>query len=356
MFEFAISLNQKRRPTKRIMASWTVSCLAHFLGVLLLIRYPQLLQGGMYLRYHPIRLVASVLSSKPNAADQEWRTVAIVRRSTAMAAPSPATLRKYLYDWSNKGPGSAIPPVIVRWGDEKQAAPEESAKSTSRARQETQEPKPVPPAPEVVASATTQSDQFTMAQSAPEPLRSGSSVEVVQNSSPAAKKADLYLPAPEQATRQAAKKGVETASDAASAPLPNMTRPTSGQRTPSTPEAPAKVSEKEQKAIRSEGSGLFDTRGFPLGEYANLIIGRIKGNWFIPSNLRDSQGHTTVVFYIGKDGQYTNAHIIMSSGSSSLDLAALNAVIESNPFPPLPQGFPGDHIGAKFVFSYNEHP
>ncbi len=74
----------------------------------------------------------------------------------------------------------------------------------------------------------------------------------------------------------------------------------------------------------------------------------------IPSNLRNSQGRTTVIFYIDREGRFNNAHIVTSSGSSSLDLAALNAVIESNPFPPLPKGFPGDHVGAKFVFSYNE--
>ena len=99
---------------------------------------------------------------------------------------------------------------------------------------------------------------------------------------------------------------------------------------------------------------MFDTKGFPLGEYAGIIIERIKGNWSIPSNLRHAQGHTTVIFYIDKNGQYTGLSIVGSSGSSSLDYAALSAIIGSNPFPPLPKGFPGEHVGAKFVFSYNE--
>ncbi len=96
--------------------------------------------------------------------------------------------------------------------------------------------------------------------------------------------------------------------------------------------------------------------GFPLNEYANLIKERIKGNWFIPSNLKNSQGHTTIVFYIGKDGRFSNARIepSASSGNTSLDLAALKAIMDSNPFPPLPKGFPRDRIGAKFVLSYNE--
>ncbi|NWG12569.1 MAG: TonB C-terminal domain-containing protein, partial [Acidobacteria bacterium] len=115
-----------------------------------------------------------------------------------------------------------------------------------------------------------------------------------------------------------------------------------------------KVFESRQQALQSEGSGFFDTKGFPLGEYATAVIERVKSNWLIPSNLRNSHGRTTVVFFIGRDGRYTGAQIIKSSGNTSLDLAALNAVLTSNPFPPLPQGFPGSQVGAKFVFAYNE--
>jgi len=127
-----------------------------------------------------------------------------------------------------------------------------------------------------------------------------------------------------------------------------------------TPEVPpaanstSQIFEDQEKALRSEGSGLFDTKGFPLGDYASAIIERVKGHWLIPSNLRNSKGRTTVIFYIAKNGNYTDARIVASSGSNSLDLAALNAIIGSNPFPPLPTGFPGNQVGAKFVFSYNE--
>ncbi len=91
-----------------------------------------------------------------------------------------------------------------------------------------------------------------------------------------------------------------------------------------------------------------------MGEYARLILERIKGNWSIPSNLRNSQGRSTLVFFIEKDGSVSNLKVVASSGSQSLDLSALHAVLLSKPLPPLPGGFPGEHVGAKFVFFYNE--
>ena len=162
------------------------------------------------------------------------------------------------------------------------------------------------------------------------------------------------LPAPDAAPKQIPR-NVEVATITPPTTIPPAVAPPPP-KAPATTPSTAKVDRKaaEQQVIQSEGSGLFDTKGFPLGDYANIIIERVKGNWSIPSNLRNSQGRTTVIFYIDRNGRFSDARIVVSSGSSSLDYAALSAVIGSNPFPPLPKGFPGDHVGAKFVFSYNE--
>jgi protein TonB len=162
----------------------------------------------------------------------------------------------------------------------------------------------------------------------------------------------VYLPAPDPGERPAPKKADPSNTPAA---IPDKVEPPAPERPAASKPQSVLTAQDEQKAIETEGSGLFGVpKGFPLGDYADIVIRKIKGNWYIPSNLRNSQGRTTVIFYIGKDGRYTGAHIVSSSGSTSLDLAALNAVLGSNPFPPLPQGFPGERVGAKFVFSYNE--
>jgi len=333
MFDFAISQNYRRKPTRRTFASWALSCLAHGFFLLMLIQFPQLLQGGMYHRFRPMTILASILGSAvpddKDKDDEEWRTVAVLRGP--MIAPSAATLKKYLRDWDKKEPGP--PPVSVRWGDEQRAA-FENVPPMPKIRQE---PKPQQVLPPPNSGAAAQ------ASAGNSPDGSGSSIVRVEPEG--GKRGTLNLPPPGPDPK------TEVAGNKAPTAIPDGIRPPPA--IPPSKDA-VKVFEDEQKALVSPESGFFDTKGFPLGEYANLIKERIKGKWYIPSNLRNSQGHTTVVFYIGKDGRFTDARIVSSSGSKSLDLAALKAVIDSNPFPPLPNGFPGDRVGAKFVLSYNE--
>jgi TonB family protein len=115
-----------------------------------------------------------------------------------------------------------------------------------------------------------------------------------------------------------------------------------------------KIFENEASALRSEGSGFFDTRGFELSGYSQFVVERIKENWLIPNLIRSDSGRTTVLFYIEKDGQVSGIRVVMTSGNKRLDNAALNSVLIAGPFPPLPRDFSGEHIGAKLVFSYNE--
>jgi len=326
MFEFAISQHQKHPPTKRFLASAALSVFSHFLVVLILIEYPELLRAGY------IHWFSQVTLSRPIAKERQWRTVTVVRSPGPIEMPSAETLRKYAYDWAAHAKKNPSPPIRVRWGNE----PPAMAADT-----------PVP--------ATSTKAMPDPRPTAPVPADAGAGAESARGTTA------VYLPPPGimTAPKEIPKRIPEAAGNTAPSSIPDsIKQPTAV--TASKPTAPPqekvapKVFENEQSAIRAEGSGLFDTKGFPLGEYASLIIERIKGNWMIPSNLRNSQGRTTVIFFIDKDGRFSDARIVTSSGSSSLDLAALNAVIGSNPFPPLPKGFPGDHIGAKFVFSYNE--
>jgi TonB family protein len=340
MFDFAISQNQQRRPTRRMYASWVVSCIVHLCFVLILIQFPELLRGGRYHLFHPLSVLEKAFGvQSQEEEDRDWRTVTVLR-TTPMEYPSAATLKKYLHDFEK---GTEHEPVRIRWGDEQKKALENGP--------------PIPkvkqsPQPQVTLPAPSQggpgSPEAASAQNqSGKPASAGSGGSMVQIDPNVGKKGTMNLPPPGLPDR------TEMASTTAPDSIPNGVKlpPTISQ-----PKEPVKVFENEKEALRSHESGFFDVNGFPMGEYANLIKERIKGKWYIPSNLKNSQGHTTIVFYIGKDGRYTNARIepSASSGNNSLNLAALKAIMDSSPFPPLPKNYPGDHVGAKFVLSYNE--
>jgi TonB family protein len=140
---------------------------------------------------------------------------------------------------------------------------------------------------------------------------------------------------------------IEIAGNPAPSRIPDSIKPPDS--TPASTANTLKTPADDQKSAKSSGIGIFDDKGFPLGDYKDLIVERVKSRWFIPSNLKKSQGRTTLIFHIDKEGRCANLRISSRSGINSLDLAALSAVTESNPFPPLPKGFPGDHIGVKLV-------
>jgi TonB family protein len=350
MFEFAISQNRRRRPSKRFLACVLVSFLFHVCGLLALIQFPELLAPGLdnWLKLHAP--MVRLLEPKPGQEEERaWRTVTMLGNSSKMALPSEATLKKYLVDLNKRELEKVSPTVRFRLNQEALAAIKvEKPKPAPQQVLGIQEPKPapLPPIPGDSADqegasgrANAQNEIASTQPSGPSKsalsLSSGNQVDK-STQTPSNKAGNAAANVNSSSSAEAVKPGI----------VPNTSPPVPGQE--------MKTFSDQKAAIIQEGSGLFDTKGFPLKEYADLIVERIKGNWYIPTTLKHSRGRTTVIFYIDKDGRYENVKIVGSSGSESFDITALNAIINSNPFPPLPRGFPGDHIGAKFVFSYNE--
>jgi protein TonB len=292
----------------------------------------------MNYRFRPSTLLTNIFGPKPEDTGKNWRTVTVLR---PMMAPSASTLKKYLPDWDKKGSGST--PIRIRWGDEQRKALE-NAPPMPKIRREPKAPSLLPPANETARTGTSTETSQSPGGNSSE--NSSGSASMAPTDFSTGKKGTVNLPPPGPAPKP------EVAGNSPPSSVPSGIKPPSA----ATQEQKGtdKVFDNEQQAIRSSESGIFDTNGFPLGDYANMIKERIKGEWLIPSNLEKSHGHTTLVFRIGKDGHFTSLHIVGSSGNNSLDLAAMRAVMNSDPFPALPKGFPGDHIGAKFVLSYNE--
>jgi TonB family protein len=74
----------------------------------------------------------------------------------------------------------------------------------------------------------------------------------------------------------------------------------------------------------------------------------------IPVAARLGQkGRVAIIFEILKDGSVPELRLVGTSGSDPLDRAAVGSIRASNPFPPLPEEFTGNHLVLQFIFLYN---
>ncbi len=101
---------------------------------------------------------------------------------------------------------------------------------------------------------------------------------------------------------------------------------------------------------------LSDTRGVDFGPYLARVVYSVRRNWYavIPESARLGQkGRVGIVFEILKDGSVPELRLVLSSGADALDRAAAAAIRASDPFPPLPPEFTGNHLILQFIFLYN---
>jgi TonB family protein len=101
----------------------------------------------------------------------------------------------------------------------------------------------------------------------------------------------------------------------------------------------------------------FDTTWYDWGAYAEEMIRRIKLHWDIPELARLGwKGKLTVRFFIRGDGRVEGAKILSVSGVPPFDFAALQSILTSSPFRPLPKDLGSDREGVTVTFFYNIRP
>lgn len=99
-------------------------------------------------------------------------------------------------------------------------------------------------------------------------------------------------------------------------------------------------------AFGSELGGV-DNPDFTYGYYLDRLLSLIDAQWARPSM---GAGIKTVIFFrINRDGSMTDLRVEQSSGYNSFDLAALRAVQNAAPFPPLPRAFQHDSLGVNLI-------
>ncbi len=124
---------------------------------------------------------------------------------------------------------------------------------------------------------------------------------------------------------------------------------------PATP-APKPAPNQVAKAVEPVDPGI--TLAAPLMEavalkypyYMNALKRKMDPNWSPPGAGPGEAREVLVTFTILRDGSVRDPKIDQSSGNVFYDQAAVRSVWRSNPFPPLPPGYPEDTLQVYFTF------
>lgn len=93
--------------------------------------------------------------------------------------------------------------------------------------------------------------------------------------------------------------------------------------------------------------GSLDNPDFTYAYYLDRLLSLIDAQWARPAM---GSGVKAVIFFrIGRDGKMTDLQVEQSSGYNSFDLAALRAVQNAAPFPPLPRAYKHEDLGVHLI-------
>jgi TonB family protein len=117
---------------------------------------------------------------------------------------------------------------------------------------------------------------------------------------------------------------------------------------PATPQVAAKPGVVGGVDIPIGSAGVTGIEGdFPYTIYIDRMKTLIGQRWLRP---QASGITTTVSFVIDRDGTIRDATNEIASGNGTFDRAALRAVLEASPLPPLPFGYNGTYLGVHLTF------
>lgn len=90
-----------------------------------------------------------------------------------------------------------------------------------------------------------------------------------------------------------------------------------------------------------------DNPDFTYAYYVDRMTALIRSHWRRPGTPDGTSA--TLRFRIAKNGTVSDLEIVESSGVSVFDRAALRAVEDASPLPPLPVGYRHDSLGVTLI-------
>jgi TonB family protein len=133
-------------------------------------------------------------------------------------------------------------------------------------------------------------------------------------------------------------------------PAQEKPKPEPPKQTSTPPAGPAPKTDAPKVPAVSTSSVRVDGEDFRFDYYLEIIRERVSFNWSPPPVTGQSGMIATVYFRVSRNGKVTNVRVEQTSGFDLFDKAALRAVNQSGPLPPLPAGFDGSYLGVHFEF------
>jgi TonB family protein len=99
------------------------------------------------------------------------------------------------------------------------------------------------------------------------------------------------------------------------------------------------------------GQGVDAEQDVDFGPYMASLKRRVRRNWIAPES--GNSRRTVLNFMVSRGGGVSRLRVVRSSGSSSSDQAAMDAVRRASPFGSLPSAYKGDGIEINFTFDVN---
>jgi len=98
------------------------------------------------------------------------------------------------------------------------------------------------------------------------------------------------------------------------------------------------------------GAQTLDATDFPYAWYLRQLLQKVQGEWQRQNQINEPNQKPLVLVEIQRDGSIRTPRIEQTSGNSLYDQAALRAVVEASPFPPLPPDWPKSSLRVLFRF------
>ena len=131
--------------------------------------------------------------------------------------------------------------------------------------------------------------------------------------------------------------------------LPTVTTTRAAAPTPVAP-PPAPPLGQTSGSPQGVGALTLDITDFPYAWYIAVIHRKIKEQW---DGYALSGQQPAVIFEIARDGELKRIVVAKSSGNQYYDQAAIRAVTQAKPFPPLPEDFKKPTLTVSLQFAYD---